>query len=1027
MMTTTTTAARHFTSSTKMRQQQQKMMYHIPYETETGDDPFSLTELQCRIERLLQVNNNEYNNNTNNHKVCLAIAGGGGTALSTLAATSGASQLLLEGTVAYDRSSYQTFVRKNSSSLSSTSSTSSSNDNNSNNNNNNKEQEKEDTMVSTEQQHQQQRQHQPTTRRSRTTNQKFSYASMEAARLASMSALWRGMELQSFLNDKPLMEYGDSGGTRLTRLIGVGAASTLQTDTVGAKSRTGRPSFGNIVATRGDGQQVCMKFTLHHRQNNNNTNNNNTNNSNTNTNNPNNNTVNLRFQQDLMVSHLIVSCLEHFVYKSSTAATAAATTTTKVQPLADLKPSDDIPKDFDGVTVEQWSSNILLEPTLYDDDSTSTTTTEPNNNNSNNNNNNDPVEMAAHRILSGIDQAVLLLPKTPKINNIDDDNNDIVTGGQNSFLQPIVYPVLPQDCLIFPGSFNPPHHGHITLAKAAVDAVQRKRNNANNNNTNDNDHDMMDTSSSMSVSSSDGLPPPPPVVFELSIVNADKPPMDPKEVARRVAMFRDVLWNKQDNHDDNKSDDHDHSKPSSSPLSWGILLTSAPLFANKVDVLRQAAPTNQLSSPSSPSSTILGGRDEITTTQHHHPPRWSFVIGTDTMVRILNPKYYSNDEATMIQSIRNMDVDFVVGGRLDQSKKTTTTTTTTDDGSAEFFVTGESALQDLPPDLKQRFLLLNESDFRVDISSTELRAAQDNPPNNNDDDHDDDHDDDTNPSGGTATSPSKRRGGGDSGKGSFGLGAMGKVVSLIAMLAITTLPTLGLPACDAAIITKQQRPLMMMNTRTHFHDFFRPNDATVSVFKTSSSSAAVSASDDPLMTHRRMKNEVPSKTTVSKEDKDEVCTPVEKCQRCSFTDQQNYDSCKETGRWEKVECSTDTVNGTSSSSSRFVMRSCKYTEADEDFAMVRLQMLCFLVGSIAVMSVRKQKRLSASLFDQRKQHGAVVVGATTNGNTNNKRNDSFVSSHDQDDDEIEFTPMTNQEREKVPLMEINTEDDLEVV
>ena len=47
---------------------------------------------------------------------------------------------------------------------------------------------------------------------------------------------------------------------------------------------------------------------------------------------------------------------------------------------------------------------------------------------------------------------------------------------------------------------------------------------------------------------------------------------------------------------------------------------------------------------------------------------WS-VIGTDTMVRLLNPKYYNNDREQMLETIREMGkegVHFCVGGRLEQ-------------------------------------------------------------------------------------------------------------------------------------------------------------------------------------------------------------------------------------------------------------------------------------------------------------------------------------------------------------------------
>ena len=72
-----------------------------------------------------------------------------------------------------------------------------------------------------------------------------------------------------------------------------------------------------------------------------------------------------------------------------------------------------------------------------------------------------------------------------------------------------------------------------------------------------------------------------------------------------------------------------------------------------------------------------------------------------------------------------------------------------------------------------------------------------------------------------------------------------------------------------------------------------------------------------------------------------------------------------------------------------------------------------MIGALAIISVKKQKRLSTSLFDQRKREATNTVVA--NGNR------SFSVS--ENDDEIEFTPMTNQQKEMVSLMEINNNND----
>jgi len=521
---------------------------------EMEDDDHSLHHLQQRTQWLIE-------NHKALGKVCMAIAGGGGHALSTLAATPGASQLLLEGTVTYDRSSFQTYVGK--------------------------------TLPS---------------------DKSFSFSSAEAATLVSRAALLQGMQLQS--------RSFDSASANLLALrdtVGLGSASTLKTTTQGGMSKTGKPSHGNIVATHAVGSQVGMELVL-------------------------NCPTQSRFQQDVFCSHMILRTLEAMAKlntKHSNVAKNGMNGISSISHKMEPQPtkSEDVidPRKYNGVTIEQWQmgdkSNTFV--------------------------NEDPVKSAANRILSGDEEAVLLLPRS-RDNTSDDDASH---NNKNSFLESLVFPVLPDNCLIFPGSFNPPHQGHVGLARAAISKTS-----TNNNNNN---------SSSSSKR---------PLVFEISITNVDKPSMDPEEVARRVSQFRDVLYQQQND---------DQGIP-----EWGILLTSAPLFADKVNVLRQYAPA--------PLQSNINDNSPATDN------RWSFVIGTDTMVRILNPKYYDNSYENMLQAQRSMGADFVVGGRLEQMA----------DGSGEKFVTGEHTLEGLPEDVKDLFVLLAESDFRVDISSTELRAQQ---------------------------------------------------------------------------------------------------------------------------------------------------------------------------------------------------------------------------------------------------------------------------------------------------------------
>ena len=596
------------------------IIIQIPYDDLERDEKetlesgvFSLQRLQRRVQHLIQSNlDNSVTAHLPPHKVCLAIAGGGGNALSTLAATSGASQLLLEGTIAYDRNSYHTYVRKNSRSSSSISDRSS----------------EEDSNLDQD-----------------FSSKKFSYTSMEAARLASMSALWRGMELLSLPNS------GSDADARpnmiaSTKVIGIGAASTLTTTTKGAMSKSGRPSFGHIVATRGDGKQICMKFSLNRR----------TglvppphtiDNDSYNAAPPND-----RFAQDVIVSHLIVQILEQFILSKGTVQIICDNSS---NPVKGSNGSVIPAEDFPGVTLRQWSNNILTKQSSnFQNNIIHTRDTE----HINEENDNDPVEIAVHRILSGDEEVILLLP------NESVSSNDGPVNAKNFYLQPVVYPAIPHNSLIFPGSFNPLHQGHIALAGAAVKAMQ----------------DRQDKDAGCSL--------PTAVLFELSVVNADKPPLEPKEAARRISLFQDVLLNSS-------------QSPESYSCSWGILLTRAPLFAEKVKALEQAAPPNKSSSTKKDS---LGN--------------WAFIIGADTMVRLLNPKYYCGDSEAMLETLRCMGVKFVVGGRLEEASSGNT--------SEQKFISGDAELKELPMDIQKMFLLLRETDFRVDISSTQIRAAAEN-------------------------------------------------------------------------------------------------------------------------------------------------------------------------------------------------------------------------------------------------------------------------------------------------------------
>ncbi len=134
------------------------------------------------------------------------------------------------------------------------------------------------------------------------------------------------------------------------------------------------------------------------------------------------------------------------------------------------------------------------------------------------------------------------------------------------------------------------------------------------------------------------------VHFELSVANVDKPELAADEVARRVARFAGVgpVW-----------------------------VTRAARFAEKADLFPGAA----------------------------------FVVGHDTAVRLIDPRYYGGDEGrrdAALRAIRERGCTVVVGGRAD--------------AAGAFRVWDGGAFGGL-------FAALTEVDFRADVSSTQLRGA----------------------------------------------------------------------------------------------------------------------------------------------------------------------------------------------------------------------------------------------------------------------------------------------------------------
>jgi hypothetical protein len=112
------------------------------------------------------------------------------------------------------------------------------------------------------------------------------------------------------------------------------------------------------------------------------------------------------------------------------------------------------------------------------------------------------------------------------------------------------------------------------------------------------------------------------------------------------------------------------------------------------------------------------------------------------------------------------------------------------------------------------------------------------------------------------------------------------------------------------------------------------------------------------------------------------CRPVTECELCPGGSRSGHSGCERTGKRAKYKCRTQEAVSTTF----YTHQSCTRTVLDEEMYMTRFQVYCIIIAFFALRSVKREKNLSASLFERRiiRQEMAPLNGGGNNSSSGNE-------------------------------------------